>query len=164
MTMEALRTFVVSAMTLIGQREHLPTNDALVDATTFALLADGEDYLTGSLEGDAVLMIQEAYEESRWGWGWDGRALAMNTCPNGDHGKAWGYWQLQTRAEIGCDPNLAARQWLAWAHASQRRCARLPFEEQLAELHSGTCALGHVVSRGRFRRAATTLVLLGDSS
>jgi hypothetical protein len=163
MTIE-LQSFVVSAMLFIGQSEHLPANEELSSAAVSALLDDDEDYLTGTLEGDAVLMVREAYEESRWGWRWDGRKLVMNECPSGDGGKALGYWQLQTRAEIACDAERAARQWLAMAHASQRRCARLPFEEQLAELHSGTCARGHVVSRYRFRRASLELIALrGDS-
>ena len=162
MTLEALRTFVVSAMLLIGRGERLPANDQLSDAAAQAVFADSEERLTGTVQGDAVLIVREAYEESRWGWQWDGKALVLNDCPTGDNGKAWGYWQLQTRPEIGCDPGRAARQWLEWAHASQRRCVRLPLEERLAQLHSGTCAFGHVVSRRRFREATKELGLLGD--
>lgn len=157
MTIEVLRQLVIVAMTIIGKDERLPPNRHIVDAIVSAVWNDNRSPLTGSIAGDAVLMVEESYDESRWGWIWNGRILELHSCPVGDGGLAWGYWQLQTRQAIGCDAERSAGQWLAWAHASQHRCQFLPEAERLAELHSGTCSLGHVVSRFRWARSISRL-------
>jgi hypothetical protein len=153
MSIESLRMLVVSAMTLLGKPERLPPSDDIADAIAMAVQSDDEGRLTGTEEGDAIVMAVEAFHESRFGWHWDGAATTLDTCPKGDGGRAFGYWQLQAREEIGCSAFDAARYWLHYAHGSQSRCASLPLDERLAELHSGTCARGHVLSRFRFGQA-----------
>jgi hypothetical protein len=155
MTLAAL---ALAAMNMLATpSEPVPPSQELAAAISDAVAQDEDGRLTGSAEGDVALMVREAWDESRWGWQWSGRTMVHDSCPEGDGGRAFGYWQLQTRREIGCSVGDAARWWLAWAHGSQRRCRLLPLAEQLAELHSGTCARGHVLSRWRWRQAMRLL-------
>jgi hypothetical protein len=160
MTVATLTYVVLAAMTLIGRSERVPPSPEIANAIALAVLGDVEGRLTGSVEGDAVYMAREAYDESRWGWEWIGSGMTFIACKEGDGGKSLGFWQLQTRREIGCDVNEAARYWLHWAHGSQTRCAALPLAEQLAELHSGTCARGRKLSAFRWREAERLLSAL----
>jgi hypothetical protein len=151
MTIASLTALTLSAMTLIGKAEHVPPSPEIAQAIALAVLGDVEGRLTGSVEGDAVYMAREAFDESRWGWEWMGDGMVFVACKEGDGGHSFGFFQMQTRKEIGCGPvNDVARRWLAWAHASQTRCAALPLAEQLAELHSGTCARGRRLSAWRW--------------
>jgi hypothetical protein len=158
MSIEALRALVVAAMTWLGHTDHLPApSDAIPDAIALAVHSDTEGRITGTEAGDAVYLAVEAFYESRFGWTWSGRELVFDECREGDGGKSFGMWQLQVRREIGCAVVDAARYWLHFAHGSQRRCAGLPLDERLAELHSGTCARGHVLSRFRYGQAVRLL-------
>ena len=154
MTIESLAAVAFAAMSILGRVEHVPPSEQIAHAIGAAVFYDDEGRLTGSAETDAVYMAEEAYQESRFGGQWIGSGLAHVDCPEGDGGMSFGYFQLQTRPEIGCSVDDAARLWVHWAHLSQKRCRRLPIAERLSHLHSGTCALGHVVSRFRWAQAA----------
>ena len=99
----------------------------------------------------AELVVYGAYESG------------YQKCAEGDrdeHGvpKALGAWQLQgVTRELACDPEHAARYWLATAEASREKCASNPPDERLAALVSGSCAHGHVKSR--YREAVVRLVM-----
>lgn len=154
MTLAAL---VLVAMTVLGKPERVPPSEPLAVAIAAAVSADDEGRLTGSAEGDAVYIAIESYQETRWGWHWEGRAMAHSDCPEGDGGRSLGYLQVQARREIACNLAFAVPTWLHWAHGSQHRCSALPLDERLAELHSGTCALGHALSRWRWRQIRPVL-------
>jgi hypothetical protein len=157
MTIQALSAVVLAAMTIIGRTERVPPSPEIAQAIALAVLGDVEGRITGSIEGDAIYMAREAYDESRWGWEWIGSGMVFVPCKEGDGGRSFGFWQLQTRREIGCSTLDSARYWLHWAHGSQARCSALPLAEQLAELHSGTCARGHVLSRWRWSQWSRAL-------
>jgi hypothetical protein len=165
MTFEALRAFVLAAMTLIGKPEsdkfaRVPPSPEIASAIASAVLDDDEGRLTGDIIGDAVLMTRYAFDESKWNWHWDGRQMVKIDCVEGDGGRSFGPWQLQTRREIGCSLGRAAAMWLHFAHGSQRRCVALPFDERLAELASGTCARGRRLTRWRAAMAREALALV----
>lgn len=72
----------------------------------------------------------------------------------GDHGQSHGPWQLSTkraRPEVARDPEKAAAIWLELAARSRKDCAKLPEDEQLAEVASGSCERGRVLARRRAR-------------
>jgi hypothetical protein len=72
----------------------------------------------------------------------------------GDHGLSHGPWQLSTKRappEVARDPEKAAAIWLSLAAQSRKDCAKLPEDDQLAEVASGSCQYGRVLAR---RRAA----------
>jgi len=72
----------------------------------------------------------------------------------GDHGQSHGPWQLSTKRappEVARDPEKAAAIWLDLAARSRKDCAKLPEDDRLAEVASGSCQYGRVLAR---RRAA----------
>lgn len=84
-------------------------------------------------------------------------------CAIGDGGKAIGPFQLQGASRaVACDPVQAARVWLAKANASRVDCAGLTPDDQLAELASGSCGHGRVLSRRRAALARSVVVELGE--
>lgn len=167
MTVQALSAIVLSAMALIGRPERVPPSPEIANAIALAVLGDVEGRLTGSVEGDAVYEATETFHETRWGWRWDGRAMVHDDCPehtDDDGTTSYGYFQMKRPRDVACNAGKAAIAWTEWAHKSQARCAALPLAEQLAELHSGTCARGHVVSRYRWSQAASALALVSPDS
>lgn len=153
MTLATLHVLTLTAMAIIGKPEHVPPSPEIAGAIAFAVLNDPEGPITGSIAGDAVYMARESFDESRWGWQWIGSGLSFIDCKEGDGGKSFGFWQLWAPRQIGCSVNGAARVWLQMAHASQSHCAMLPLAEQLAELHSGSCARGRRLSAWRWDQA-----------
>jgi hypothetical protein len=82
----------------------------------------------------------------------------------GDSGKSHGPWQLSARyatPEVARIPEKAAPIWLAAAAQARRDCAKLPEDEQLAEVASGSCKYGRQLAR---RRAALRRIALKDPS
>jgi hypothetical protein len=125
----------------------VPANDVLADAITAAVDADTEEPLTGTRQGDALLMTIWSYHESRW-----------RECDVGDKGKARGPFQLQGYPiGIACAAADAARIWLHLAHLSVTACKSLEPDARLAQLASGTCGRGRVLSRSRMRAARAAL-------
>jgi hypothetical protein len=61
-----------------------------------------------------------------------------------------------------------AREWMARRGRSLESCRELPENERMAELASGTCRLGHILSRSRYELAqdslevAQVLMLVGE--
>jgi hypothetical protein len=138
-------------MTLLGRSERLPPSEPIADAIVAAVDLDEGPRLTGSTEGDAVLMATYAFHESRWGWHWDGAKLVQLECVVGDGGNSFGPWQIQTHREIGCAVDDAARLWLHMAHRAKSRCGTL------AEVVSGSCYRGRKLVAWRDAQAMTLL-------
>jgi hypothetical protein len=154
----SLQAVVLAAMTLLGKGERVPPSEPIAHAIAMAVAHDDEGHgLTGTAEGDAVLMAVYAFHESRFGWHWTGSDLEHSDCPEGDGGTSHGYWQIKARREISCSVDDAARLWLHFAHQSQHTCRTRPFDEQLSEVVSGSCGFGHVISRWRFRQVGPLL-------
>lgn len=73
---------------------------------------------------------------------------------SGDGGKSHGPWQLseeQASPEVARDPERAIVVWLALARKSRLDCQKLPEDERLAELGSGSCEAGRDLARRRAR-------------
>jgi hypothetical protein len=71
-------------------------------------------------------------------------------CVAGDGGESRGAFQLKGVPEaVACDPAKATPIWLARAKKSVEDCAALPASERMAELASGSCGKGHMISRLR---------------
>jgi hypothetical protein len=76
--------------------------------------------------------------------------LQLDPCASGDGGKSLGPWQLGgVREEVACDPAKAAPVWLTMARTSAQDCVKLPPDEAMAELVSGSCGQGRQLSRRR---------------
>lgn len=72
----------------------------------------------------------------------------------GDGGKSHGPWQLseeQARPEVARDPDKAIVVWLTLVRKSRVDCAKLPEDDRLAELASGSCGAGRELARRRAR-------------
>jgi hypothetical protein len=72
----------------------------------------------------------------------------------GDGGKSHGPWQISedhATPSVASDPDQAAVLWLGMAKKSRIDCAKLPEDEQLAELGSGSCDRGRSLARRRAR-------------
>jgi hypothetical protein len=72
----------------------------------------------------------------------------------GDSGKSHGPWQLNEKRaapSVARDPDQAAPVWLSLARASRKDCEKLPEDDRLAELASGSCAYGRTLARRRAR-------------
>src|SRR5580692_6011766 len=82
----------------------------------------------------------------------------------GDGGKSHGPWQLSARyatPEVARVPEKAAPLWLAAAAQARKDCAKLPEDDRLAEVASGSCQYGRTLAR---RRAALRRIALSGSS
>jgi len=106
--------------------------------------------------------IADGIQDDEHPWLWAARGVTyaayesgMRACPKpGDGGKAWGGWQLQgVPPFVACIPERAFPIWLRLAKASEADCAKLPRENQLAELASGSCARGRDLAARRDRLA-----------
>ena len=146
--MNPLRALILALMHAIHPgAEHQVDAERIGDAIESALLDDARanEPLTGSVEGDAALMVEYAYQESAF------RARTV-----GDGGKSLGAWQLQrVTPAVGFDPMQAARIWLARAHASW--CRDNPPGTELAALASGSCERGRKLVKWRWENAARLL-------
>lgn len=81
----------------------------------------------------------------------------------GDGGKSHGPWQLSSRyatPETARVPEKAAPLWLAAAAQARKDCAKLPEDDRLAEVASGSCQYGRQLAR---RRAALRRIALAES-
>jgi hypothetical protein len=137
-------------MLLIGQRERVLPNEQLAGAITAAVDDDAGAPITGTKYGDAILMAIWSFHESRW-----------KGCVSGDHGRAWGNFQLQGSAiSVACEDAQAARIWLRMAHDSDSRCRSLDADARLSQLASGTCARGRTVARFRMKAWRQAMGLL----
>jgi hypothetical protein len=80
----------------------------------------------------------------------------------GDGGKSYGPWQLTAKyatIEVATrNPEKAAAIWLAAAAQSRKDCEKLPEDDRLAEVASGSCDYGRTLARrrARLRRQALT--------
>ena len=84
------------------------------------------------------------------------RESGLEPCAVGDGGKALGVWQLQgVGRTVACEPIRALPIWLRKAQRSIEDCAKLklPEDEQLAELLSGSCGLARKLSADREKLA-----------
>lgn len=82
----------------------------------------------------------------------------------GDGGKSHGAWQLSARyatPEIARIPEKAAPLWLAAAVQARKDCAKLPEDDRLAEIASGSCQYGRQLAR---RRAGLRRIALAESN
>lgn len=82
----------------------------------------------------------------------------------GDGGKSHGPWQLSedhASRDVAQDPDKAIVVWLALARKSRLDCSKLPDDEQLAELASGSCDKGRSLARRRARLRARILAEVG---
>ena len=146
MTLQALLLVVLAAIS--PQAPKTGNATAVVDGIASAVEADTQPPLTGSREGDAVLMV-------RWAYGEDPRFRA---CAVGDGGKSLGPMQLQqVPASIACDAKAAPRVWLGRAHASVALCVHNAMDEKLAALASGKCDRGRKLTRTRVQEARTLI-------
>jgi hypothetical protein len=147
MTFEGVRLLVMSAMMFIGRTERVPQNTTLADAISAAVMEDPEQPITGTKDGDAALLTTWSWAESRW-----------RECDVGDKGKSRGPFQLQGYPiAVACAAADAARIWLHLAHLSVTACKALEPDARLAQLASGTCGRGRVLSRSRMRAARAAL-------
>lgn len=118
-------------------RAPAPDVDAALAGIAAAVDSDELPPLTGTREGDAVLVTAWAWHESRW-----------RLCAPGDGGKAWGILQLQgTPMALACAPATAAGIWLSMAHAAIERCG------DLSVLASGVCGRARGLVRRRIAQA-----------
>jgi hypothetical protein len=117
-------------------------------------VAEAVSAAAGTSEQGAYLVVYDVYE-------------ANNVISAvGDGGKSHGPWQLsedQAKPEVAHDPNKAAPIWLAIADKSRRDCARLPEDEQLAELASGNCDAGRELARRRAKLVRRALAALATA-
>jgi len=135
--MTALLTLLLAASLALAPHDRGPADEvqAVLAGIATAVDADTGEPLTGTREGDALLLLVWSHHESRW-----------RVCPGGDGGKAWGPLQLQhTPRALVCAPAEAARIWLAMARAAVATCG------DLTPIASGVCgrARGLVVRRMR---------------
>jgi hypothetical protein len=146
MTLQALLLVVLSALSPTAPKTGI--SQIVAYSIASAVSSDADVPLTGSREGDAVLML-------RWAYGED---PSFRICAVGDGGKALGPFQLQNAPEsIACDPTQAAKVWLIRAHANARLCKDNPPDVRLASLASGKCDRGWKLTAKRVQESRILL-------
>lgn len=153
---DLLRKIVFSVWTALHPlAPTTPDAPVIAEGIAMAVATDELPPITGTREGDAALEAVYAYRES-------GNKACPTTWVNPvDWGKSWGTWQLQKLARpLACNPVYAAAEWLRRAHASAESCSRLPVNERLAELASGSCNYGRRLVRWRAETAARALAVM----
>lgn len=161
----SLFAIVMTAMTALAQTERVPVDvstERLASGIVAAVEADRSPPLGGSPEFEAVLIAEWQWQETRFGWSWNGSQMVYRPCRSGDHGLSWGPLQLQRVArETACDPEEAAVLWLTRAHDSVSMCGASyvapDVDAELSRLASGSCWRGRSLSRSRMRAARELL-------